>query len=356
MKYKLLDILVCPNCGNDFKLKVGSVSTKKYGKHIQKEVKNGMLVCKCRRKFPIINFIPRILPRSTREKPKKQVRESFTCKWGNWQYFNRWYKKFFDDWFMKKIGLTTKKEFGKFIKTKKMILDAGTGIGPKLETIARLSSAEIFGVDISDSVEQAYENTKVFPNVHIIQADIFNLPFKKNVFDFVISDGVLHHTPDAKKAFLALCKHLSSGGKIAIHVYKRMGPIREFSDDYVRAISTNLSFDDCYKFCKQFTKLGRSLHNANMKIEIPQNIDILGIKKGKYDLQRFIYYTLFQCFWNPNLSFRENNLVNLDWLHPVNASRHTEQEVVGWFKKAGLINIRSFKANISGVSIMGKKK
>lgn len=235
------------------------------------------------------------------------------------------------------------------------LLDAGTGIGPKVETMCRLSPGEVFGIDISDSVIAAYKNTRHLPNAHIIQADLFYPPFKKNLFNFIICDGVIHHTPDPRKGFLALSRYLVHNGIFSLHVYKKMGPIREFTDDFIRAHSTELDFRKCYKFCSDFTKFGQALSAANISIDIPADIPLLQIKKGKYDLQRFIYYNLFQCFWNENLSFKENNLVNLDWFHPACASRHTEPEIISWFKEAKLVQIKSFQANESGVSVRGVK-
>ena len=41
-------------------------------------------------------------------------------------------------------------------------------------------------------------------NVYFMKMDAFDLKFKKNYFDFTISNGVLHHTKDARKAFNSL--------------------------------------------------------------------------------------------------------------------------------------------------------
>ena len=37
--------------------------------------------------------------------------------------------------------------------------------------------------------------------VHLVQADLYHLPFKKQSFDKVICLGVLQHTPDPKASF-----------------------------------------------------------------------------------------------------------------------------------------------------------
>jgi SAM-dependent methyltransferase len=347
MKTKIVKFLSCPICQQSF--------TKIQGKEKKGEIKAGELVCAKRHSFSIKNFIPRFILTETTTK-QKQVKKSFSAKWAMWQQFNPWFKQFFDDWFMKKIGITNKAEFANYFAKKKTMLDAGTGLGTKVETMCRLSPGEVFGVDIAEGgVENAFRNTRKFSNAHIIQADLFHPPFRKGIFDFIVSDGVLHHTPDTRRAFLSLVPFLAKNGDIAIHVYKKMGPIREFTDNLLRDYATKLSPEKAYKFCEPFTKLGKSLDEMNLEINVPEDIPSLDIKAGKYPLQRFIYYTMFQCFWNPNLSFRDNNLVNYDWFHPQFAWRHTPEEVRNWFKKAKLKKIRRFITNESGVSMMAKK-
>ena len=349
MKLAILKFLRCPSCRKPLNLK----SKKKQNG----EIKDGALTCLNNHQYPIVDFIPRLtIKKSKKYSSQSQVKESFTNKWQMWPKFNKWYKEFFDNWFMRKIGISNKKDFARYFSKKKMILDVGTGLGTKVETMSKLSKGEIFGIDIAGgSIEAAYKNTKKYPNAHIIQADIFNLPFKKEIFDFIVSDGVLHHTPDTKKAFLKLIPFLEKGGDIAIHVYKKMGPIREFTDDYIRNFSAKLTPQECYQFCKPFTELGKSLDKMNIEINIPKDIPILDIKNGRYPLQRFVYYVMFQCFWNPNLSFKDNNLVNFDWFHPRYAQRHTPEEVKSWFREAGLKKIRRFITNPSGISMMATK-
>ena len=40
--------------------------------------------------------------------------------------------------------------------------------------------------------------------MHVIQGDIYKLPFANNTFPFVYSLGVLQHTPDVANAFACL--------------------------------------------------------------------------------------------------------------------------------------------------------
>ena len=77
---------------------------------------------------------------------------------------------------------------------------------------------QFIGIDLSQAVESAFQATRHLPNAHIVQADIYKLPFKR-AFDYAFSVGVLHHTPDPKKAFLSLASKVKKGGAISAWIY-----------------------------------------------------------------------------------------------------------------------------------------
>ena len=54
---------------------------------------------------------------------------------------------------------------------------------------------------------------------------LFNLFFKKEFFDVIISNGVLHHTENPKLAFMELTKYLKKDGYVIIGLYHRYGRI-----------------------------------------------------------------------------------------------------------------------------------
>ncbi|NIO21589.1 MAG: methyltransferase domain-containing protein [Candidatus Aenigmarchaeota archaeon] len=347
MNPKILKYLVCPTCREPLKLKSE--------KMLKLKIKESTLVCRGSHKFKIKKFVPRLL-RGRINSLQKQTGESFAKKWGRqpWWGLKGGTKSFFRKWFLERYGWNDEKTFKKFISSKEMILDAGTGLGREVVNCCKFTKGEVFGVEISDCVENAYVNTKDYPNAHIIQADITRLPFEKNMFDFILSEGVLHHTPDTKKSFEYLVPYLKKRGEIAIYVYKKKGPIREFCDERIRKYTTKLSAEKCWEFCKRFTKLGKSLSELDMEIEVPDNLPQFKIEAGKYDLQRFIYWNALKCFWNADLSFDENNLVNFDWYHPKYAHRHSLDEVKRWFKESGL-KIAHFHVDNSGITARGVK-
>ena len=80
------------------------------------------------------------------------------------------------------------------------------------------------------AVEAAQANFGHLPQVLVCQADIGRLPFRPGTFDFILSEGVLHHTPSTRAALLTLAGHLRPGGMIAFYVYAKKAPVREFTD------------------------------------------------------------------------------------------------------------------------------
>jgi SAM-dependent methyltransferase len=100
----------------------------------------------------------------------------------------------------------------------KIVLEGGCGKGRHTKLAAEWGAKEVIGIDLGDGVESAFALTRHTPNVHIVQCDIFRLPFKR-VFDYAFSVGVLHHTPDPKKAFLSLAAKVTKGGHISAWVY-----------------------------------------------------------------------------------------------------------------------------------------
>ena len=90
------------------------------------------------------------------------------------------------------------------------------------------------GVDVSDAIDIFRKNLKKkkINDIGLMQADLNQLPFKNNTFDFIFSEGVLHHTESTKTAINKLSK-IKTRYFHVLRIQKK-APIREFSDDYVR--------------------------------------------------------------------------------------------------------------------------
>ena len=91
---------------------------------------------------------------------------------------------------------------------------------------------------MSAAVETAFAATKHLPNAHVVQADIYKLPFKRT-FDYAFSVGVLHHTPDPKKSFISLASKVKKGGAISAWIYGAEN--NEWITSYIDPIRTGLT-------------------------------------------------------------------------------------------------------------------
>ena len=100
----------------------------------------------------------------------------------------------------------------------KVVLEGGCGKGRHTQLAANWGAREVIGVDLSDAVETAFAATRQLENAHIVQADIYHLPFAR-MFDYAFSIGVLHHLPDPLSGFRSLASKVRAGGHISAWVY-----------------------------------------------------------------------------------------------------------------------------------------
>lgn len=355
MKPQLLDYIMCPLCGTNLVLK-----NEEYEKDT-KDILSGELICSNKHKFLIEDGIPRLIDQSLVDEKQAQTQDSFGYKWKKFEEvsFDPFYLENMFEWHMRRYGWKNENELKKTLSKKSRILDAGAGLCRTAAYYSKLTKGEVFGVDISSSLDVGYEHYAKLPNLHIIQSDLTKLPFNEHSFDLILADGVLHHTPSTKKAFKYLVNFLRDGGEILAYIYKKKGPIREFCDDYVR--ENIKSKEECLKFSEAITKFGKALSDLNVEIEVPEDLPIFDIKKGKYSLQRFFYWNIMKCFWDDKMHYKNDEMlyensvcVNFDWYHPKYAHRHTTAEVKQWCKEANL-KIVNFDIIESGISIRGIK-
>lgn len=285
---------------------------------------------------------------------KRQTERSFSAKWLSAPRYREITGRFYIRWYLQRYGFNRLEDLRSFLKGKRFILDAGTGTGRDAQLYSKNSRAQVFGIDISEGIFTAYQDLKKLPNLHLIRADLTRLPFRDLFFDFISCDQVLHHTPEPKASLRLLLKALRPKSPIAFYLYKKKGPIREFCDDYLRRTTNRMPEKECRRFAEAITKLGRSLAKAKTKVRIPENIPLLKIRAGTYDLQRFFHWNFFKCFWNPTFDYKTNILINLDWYHPYHAHRYDPPEIMGWCRE---LNLRTRRFNVieSGISVLAVK-
>ena len=348
MKARILQYLVCP-------VDSGALSVNSAKQH-DGEIVEGELRCHHGHTYAIHRGVPRMVIDQALEDAAKETQKSFSGKWKRIPNFGHEAssREMYVRWYLERYGFNTLDALRTFLGDKKFILDAGTGLGRDTVLYAENSDAEVFGIDLSESIDFANEHAGHLPNAHLIQADLTRLPFQRRFFDFIASDQVLHHTPDTESSFKNLTHYLSPGAQIAAYVYKKKGPIREFADDFLRAHYTEATEEECYEFSRAITGLGKALTDLKIEFEVPEDIPALEIKAGKHNLQRFIYWNVLKCYWNDALDLETNIMTNFDWYHPRYAHRHTAEEVRRWCAEEKL-EIVNFDVVESGISVRARK-
>lgn len=304
-------------------------------------------------RYPIRNDIPRFVAEV--DAGQAQTAESFGYKWTRhaswgqredngalvWQLWRELY------------GFSGPESLERIMRDR-VVLDAGAGSGVALRRFMHWPRA-MAAVDISRAIDACRNELAGQAAITFIQADLHHLPFSDEAFDVVWSSGVLHHTPRTYDALAAIARLVRRNGHLVFYVYVRKAPLREFADDHVRAAISDLPPDVAWTRMEALTSLGRSLSAVTQKLQVEVDVPELGLKAGDYDLQRFVYYNLFKCFWNDALSFDENVHVNFDWYHPKYAHRHTPEEVRQWLTDLGF-DPEFFNVGASGITVIARRQ
>jgi SAM-dependent methyltransferase len=290
---------------------------------------------------------------------QKQTEETFGFKWKKEDTFDsRASTKRMRKWLFEKYN-DPQDWLSLILNKNPLVLDAGCGAGLSGFEYwgGVMSRIRYLGVDISEACYVAAKraNEKKYNRAVFMRSNIDQLPFESPLFDLIFSEGVLHHTDSTKNSFKHLCKFLRPEGLFMFYIYRKKGPIREFTDDYIREKLQAISPEQAWKAIEPLSKLGIELGKLNVEIDVPESIDILGLPCGKINLQRFFYWHICKAFYDPSLTFDEMHHINFDWFAPKNAHRHTVDEVKDWCRTQKL-EIQHMKEEISGITCVAKKR
>ncbi|MCB9741001.1 MAG: methyltransferase domain-containing protein [Alphaproteobacteria bacterium] len=223
MKYRLLQWLACPSCGDEHLVLetrgtrtvptfTGHWEPGEEGErgvdlsaHELTDIMDGALHCSaCSAVYPILDGIPRMLPEGGVEGPGSGHR------WTTFDGSEPEYEQNFLDMIH---PLQPSDYLGK------LVLDAGCGFGRHAFYAARYG-AEVVAIDnASDAVASAKRNTEDLNRVHVIQGDINRPPLRRGLFDVVYSFGVLHHVASPFESFRTLGSLVTPTGKLQVWVY-----------------------------------------------------------------------------------------------------------------------------------------
>jgi 2-polyprenyl-3-methyl-5-hydroxy-6-metoxy-1,4-benzoquinol methylase len=224
VRLKLLDVLACPECLGE--LTCAAQETTSTG-----EIESGTLGCrKCAKQFSIREGIPRFVE-------SDNYSASFGYQWNRFraeQIDSINGTRISEQRFYQETSWTTEWLKGKWI------LDAGCGAGRFLDVAAK-ADAEVVGLDLSSAVDAAAKNLADRKNVHLVQASIYQLPFREGSFDGCYCIGVVQHTPDPQRTLRTLPCVLRSGGRIAITAYERKPWTKLYAKYWLRPFTKRIN-------------------------------------------------------------------------------------------------------------------
>lgn len=316
---RLLEIIVCPGCKEKLRLENPVV--------VGGRVKTGTLLCAgCLKKYEVNNFIPRFIGSDS-------YVGNFSMEW-------TLHAKTQIDNTRSNESYATFKEKTNFSEEEvrnRLVLDVGCGSGRFSDAALRMGG-EVVGIDMSYSVDAAFRNLSHYDKFHIVQADIFNMPFKDGTFDIIFSIGVLHHSNDCKGAFKKLPSLLKKGGKIAVwlyssHLYRGVdGIIMELC----RKIGCRMPKKLLYLFCQAAAFLYPVWNNR------------IAYRIWHLLLPGAIFHAIPRLSEDKRYDWRV--LDNFDFFSPRYQSKHSYPEVYSWFKSEGLNNIEllNFEVAVKG--------
>jgi SAM-dependent methyltransferase len=315
MKEKLLELLACPTCGGDILLAYAS-------KYDDKEIIEGVLTCKkCTREYRIVRGVPRFVDLTKIEEDKAETAENFGWQWTHFTQEDEKYSDQFLGWLQ-----PVRPDFFK----DKIVLEGGCGKGRHTKLAAGWGAKEVVGIDLGDGVESSFALTRSLPNVHIVQGDIFKLPFKRT-FDYAFSVGVLHHTPDPKKAFVSLASKVKSGGHVSAWVYGAEN--NEWISKYVNPVRERFTSQISQPVLYQLSKLPTlGVFLTTKLVYRPLNAASKGLA----------YHLFYNEYLNHLGSFgwREQHNIVFDHLVAPTAFYIAKDDFAGWWKEIAAADVK----------------
>ncbi|MEM1215670.1 MAG: class I SAM-dependent methyltransferase, partial [Bacteroidota bacterium] len=96
------------------------------------------------------------------------------------------------------------------------ILDVGCGAAWVAEHFQNVKGVEVFSMDISTVNPQQAVKRYPFAGHLGLVADVFHLPFRPGLFDFVVASEIIEHVPDPSQFLTVLCQQLAPGGRLVV--------------------------------------------------------------------------------------------------------------------------------------------
>ena len=193
------------------------------------------------------------------------------------------------------------KSLKSFVGFNKNVVEIGAGTCQLSNYLAIGTNNNVCSFDSSFNSLQIGKNfakTNKIKNIFFVRGDIFDSIFQDESFDFLICNGVLHHTKDPYSGFLNIIKSVKKNGYIIIGLYNKIGRFRTKVRKYI------------------YKALGKS---------VIKFIDPVLRKTDEYSHDKI------------------NAWIKDQYNHPVE-STHTFDEILNWFDKNNIEFINSLPA------------
>ncbi len=279
---------------------------------------------KCGRTVPVIAGIPRFVP-------AENYASNFGFQW------NRFRQTQLDshsgvpisrDRFLRETGWSEEHLRGT------LVLDVGCGAG-RFAEIALALGATVVAVDYSSAVDACRANLR-HENLHVVQADIYALPFAAESFDYVYSLGVIQHTPDVEHATKSLVPPLKPGGELVVDVYRRHWQGWLHPRIWLRPITTRMDAG------RLFTMVERTVPTLLRVSNAVDAVPVIGPQ-----LRRLVPVANHRGLL-PLTSAQVQEwaiLDTYDWLAPKYDQPQTAGVLGRWLLDAGLSDVNVFKSD-----------
>jgi SAM-dependent methyltransferase len=323
----LLKSLCCPLCHQDLTLRN---EREDYGK-----IKEGTLSCEsCGATFPIQDYIPRFVPAGN-------YADTFGLQWNlfrHTQLDSHTGKPISRERFFNSTGWSPEELNGA------VVLDVGCGAG-RFAEVALDCGARVVAVDYSSAVDACRDNHEKSEHLDVVQGDIYRLPFKAGVFDFVYCLGVLQHTPDVKRSFMSLVPLVRPAGKLAADVYPKLLRNLLWPKYWLRPVTKRIPKRALLRIVKVMVAL--LLPVSRLIGRLPQ----VG-RKLRYAVPVVNYEGVFPL---DDRQLREWSVLDTyDMLSPAYDSPQTAPTLRQWFGEAGMEKVEVFrKGFIIGRAVKG---
>ena len=260
MDKSFLKDLVCPKTKNE--LNLVNEEYDQSGRIISGELVSGQNI------YPIINYIPRFVSSSYADNFGYQWNIHNKTQLDTDKKFDISYKRFFETtkWQSDLRGYT--------------ILEAGCGMGRFTEQALK-TGAKVFSFDLSNAVDANFNNNSC-SNLLVVQASIYEMPFRDLYFDKVFCFGVLQHTPDVRKSFVRISQKIKKGGEIAIDIYGKHRGLNLIyhsktrpetrTRHWIRPISKKIQKEKLYKYVVNYINFMWPICKLLNKIPYGNNI------------------------------------------------------------------------------------